>query len=113
MRRKAQVRLARIVWELGDAIPLIPRFPRQLWPQCAPLPVIPTRVQREVPKQLAVLGDHADVQAVHEQRHALALVRVAHPDMVQARSVTECDLAVLVDPVAAHPNPSTDPDLRA
>jgi hypothetical protein len=40
-------------------------------------------------------------------------VRVAHPDMVQARSVTECDLAVLVDPVAAHPNPSTDPDLRA
>ena len=54
-----------------------------------------------MPQQLTVVGDHPDVQAVHEQGHSLALVGVPHADVVQARPVTQRHLATLVDPIGS------------
>src|SRR2546426_844878 len=73
--------------------------------------VVPARIEREVPQKFTVLGHHPDVQAVYEHGHPLALVRMPHADVVQARPMAEGDLSVLVDPVTADPHPGTDPDL--
>ena len=53
--------------------------------------VVPSRIQRELPQQLTVLGHHPDVETVHQHEDALASVGVSHADVmrrVRWRNVT-------------------------
>jgi hypothetical protein len=45
--------------------------------------VVPRRVQGELPDQLAVLGDHSDLQAVDQHENARADQPATEPDVVQ------------------------------
>jgi hypothetical protein len=51
--------------------------------------VVAARVEREAPQQLAVGGQHLDVQPVDEHDHTLATVSLSDPDVMQPGAVSK------------------------
>jgi len=64
--------------------------------------VIPSRIELEVAKQLAVGGGDPHVQVFHEDQHWSASVAPADADVMQPAAVAQGELAIGVDSVVAH-----------
>ena len=75
--------------------------------------VVLRRIERQVREKLPVLGDHPDVRALDEKRHALAVVGAPDTEVMKARPVAERHLPVEVDPVLPHADVRTYGDLRS
>ena len=65
--------------------------------------VVAGRVECELADELAVLGDHADLEVRHQEQDSLPSMGPPQPDVVQSAVVAERHPSDLVDPVLADP----------